>query len=106
MVRLTTAKGIFIVDPNEQIIRRVVTAASALQSALSLVPPEMLEACNHRPQFSSEHARRAVNKRWRRHRERVASLKGSQVILMVRPERSRRHRDLDSNYCDFEYVVL
>jgi hypothetical protein len=58
-------------DPieQEQIARRVVNAAAALQEALSFIPADLLETCRTHHKWNSRSGTRAVQKRWQRHRE-------------------------------------
>jgi hypothetical protein len=60
----------------ELVARRVTQAAKALAEALEAIPPELREVCRHRPRLTSEGGRRAVGRRWARHREMEARRRG------------------------------
>jgi hypothetical protein len=60
----------------ELVARRVTQAAKALAEALEAIPPELREICRRRPRLTSDGARRAVGRRWARHREMEARRRG------------------------------
>jgi hypothetical protein len=59
------------VDPFQQelVARRVRVAAQAFNEALAAIPPDLLEVCRQQPRWTADTARRAVGRRWARHRE-------------------------------------